>query len=289
MAKKNEKSIRKKIGLLMLLVLLGVYTLVTTRVPSNYKNWEYGFEKLANISFNNSAIKIKNERDIVLQRNSASYTYLENLINPSEVTKAWLVYEPFSVGLLPGFHGIAHTYFIFDFKNSPPLSVSVEARREKGEKYSAELGLFNAYELVYMWTTERDSTIQRGALRNNELYMFPLQITPIQAKGLLQQLAKDSQYLESHPKFYNSLFSNCTNELAKSVNRSKPGTIPLNIALFFPGYSDRELYKLGFIPHDKSFEEIKKHYYISDLVRKIYKDPNFSNLLRESLQKNTKS
>lgn len=285
MAKKKKRSIFKTIGFIVLFLLLGLYVLFESNKPSNNRNWEYGFEKLATVSVENNKITAKNFRDIHISGDNVTFVYGKRTINIQDAVKTWLVFEPFPVSFLPGFKGVAHTYFIFDFKNAPPVAFSVEARREKNETYSAEMGMFNKYELIYLWVTERDATIQRAAVRKNEVYMFPLLISEKETQGLLLQLAKDTASLEGNPKFYNSLFSNCTNELAKSVNKSKPGTIPLNIALFFPGFSDTELYKLGFIPHDKPLDEIKKEYYITPLVQKIYKDPDFSNKLRNELGK----
>ena len=283
MVKKKRKSILKTVGIAALFVSLGLYVLFQSNKPSNNRNWEYGFEKLAAVSQDGSTIMVKNFRDIQISGNNVTFTYEKRAINMKDAIKTWLVFEPFPVSFLPGFKGVAHTYFIFDFKNAPPVAFSVEARREKGEAYSAEMGMFIKFELMYLWVTEKDATIQRAAIRKNDVFMFPLLISEKETQGLLLQLAKDTTYLESHPKFYNSLFSNCTNELAKSVNRSRPGTVPFNMALFFPGFSDSELYKLGFIPHDKPLSEIKKEYYITPLVQKIYNDADFSTRLRKEL------
>ena len=113
--------------------------------------------------------------------------------------------------------------------------------------------------------------------------MYPLDIPIDAAQRLFLNLAEVSQQLESQPRFYNSLTSNCTNELAKAANMVRPGTIPPNIALVLPGYADKVLYDLGFIPHDQPLEEVRRKYYVSDIVKATYEQPDFSSLLRSQL------
>lgn len=84
---------------------------------------------------------------------------------------------------------MAHTYFVFDVADESPITVSVEARREKGETYNAWLGLFNEYELSYVWATEEDQTIRRVVDQHNDLYNFPLLIRQEAVIHLIEQLA----------------------------------------------------------------------------------------------------
>jgi hypothetical protein len=173
--------------------------------------------------------------------------------------------------------------YVFDFKDSDPIVVSVEARREKNEKYDAWVGAFNQFELIYLWGTERDETVRRVIVEDNPLYMYPLTISSESSKKLFLELAKTTHELETKPRFYNTFFSNCTNELAKVANKVKPNSVPFNLALFLPGYSVEELYKLGFIPNDQPIEKIKQRYYVSDLIKEIYREASFSALLRNKL------
>lgn len=268
----------------ILLITFLVYRFVVLQ-PSNRRVWETGMEKPAEITRTGNIVTIKNLRDLKDKGGEPYYTYASRTIDIKDIVRSWFVFEPFPVKSFPGFNGVAHTYFIFDVKNGPPIAVSVEARREKGERYTAEEGLFNKYELINIWSTENDALIQRSVLRSENQYMFPLTVSSSASQALFAQMIQETQKLANHPRFYNSLLSNCTNELAKAANRIKPGIIPFNIALIFPGYSDRELYKLGLIPHNKPFEEIKKKYYVTDHIKKIYKEDDFSEKLRTYLLK----
>ena len=199
------------------------------------------------------------------------------------ISRVWLVQEPFSIGPFGGFNGVAHTYFVFDFEDQPPVAISVEARRERGEAFNVLRGLLNQFELIYIWASEQDVTVRRAIVEQRELYMYPLTISVEAERTLFLQLAEASRDLESHPRFYNTLTNNCTSELARAANRVKPGAIPPNIALVFPGYSDELLYERGVFPNDVSLDQLTRRYAISDIVRATYEREDFSRALRMEL------
>ncbi|HRN70254.1 MAG TPA: DUF4105 domain-containing protein [Candidatus Woesebacteria bacterium] len=279
----NLKKIYIVSAAICLLVFYLVYIFAFLQ-PQNDRNWEVGFEKLPHIDINNDQVTITNVRDYKYKPGRfVSAGYINRQVDISKLKQVWFVVEPFEGFPLIKFDGIAHTYFVFDFEDQKPIVISVEARREKEEKFGLFSGMLNKFELMYVWGTEEDLTQRRVLIEDNSLYMYPLTISQEQVQRLFLQLAKTTQELETKPRFYNSLFSNCTNELAKNANTSKPGTIPYNLTWFFPGLAPQLLYKLQFIPTDKPLKEISKQYYISDLVKQYYNKPDFSTLLRQNL------
>ncbi|MFT4562304.1 MAG: hypothetical protein ACI9BW_002048 [Gammaproteobacteria bacterium] len=59
---------------------------------------------------------------------------------------------------------IAHTFVVFDFGTNypyPKIGVSVETRREIGEKYSLIKGALPGFELTHTWASERDLVERR--------------------------------------------------------------------------------------------------------------------------------
>ncbi len=283
--KRNLKRLAQLVLFLIAAYLLFSYFFIK---PSNERDWEYGFEVLPKISIDVTKVTINDLRDYQFTSSDSGEVKYKNLqVDINDLERVWFVHQPFSVKPVTGFGGIAHTFFVFDFKNSEPIAVSVEARREKGEQYDAWWGLTKKYELIYIWGTENDEIKKRVLLQKNALYMYPLQIEKESAQKLFLQLAETTMELENTPRFYNTFSNNCTNELAVNANLIKPGTIPsTNRALYFPGYADEELYKLGFIPHSESLDDVNKKYYISEEVKKIYTDPDFSNKLRIFLTQN---
>jgi hypothetical protein len=210
------RRLARAAALVALLSLTYVHLLLQ---PSNQRDWEFGVETLPEISIQGSSVLVQHVRDF---RYTAEWTrssgYVDRAFEVDRIERVWFVEEPFTIAPFTGFGGVAHTYFVFDFRDQAPLAISVESRRERGEDYDAIRGLFNEYELIYIWGTEEDLTGRRAVLEQNDLYMYPLRIPGEAARELFLQLAHASQQLESQPRFYNTLTSNCTNELAKAAN-----------------------------------------------------------------------
>jgi hypothetical protein len=291
----KKKKIKKKggVGIFRILFLFVIAFSIPVLVyvffilkPSNDKNWEVGFEKLPKFEIQNNIVKIKDFRDYHYSKDKfVSANYVDRTVDVNKLERVWFVLEPFDANKYIKFDGIAHTYFVFDFKDSDPVGISVEARREKGEVFNLVPGLFNQFELMYVWASEGDLTGRRVLVGHNKVYMFPLTIKNESAKKLFFQLVNSSHSLETTPRFYNSLTSNCTNELAKVANQVKKNSIPLSYIWLFPGFSAKELYRLKFIPTDKPYEEIQKKYDATALVEKYAGEKNMSELIRKELLK----
>lgn len=248
--------------------------------PSNDRNWEVGFDKLTQVNISGSIVDFKNIRNYKYSQNGIeSFDHIDRQVDASKITRVWFVVEPFG-----SLKAIAHTYLVFDFEEGDPIILSVEARREKGETYDAFTGMFNQYELIYLWSTESDQTIRRVILENNKLYMYPLNISQDKAQTFFLDLAKRTHELESTPRFYNTLFANCTNELFKTAKGSFNGIFPVHISYFMPGYSHYMLYNNELIPNDKPVDEIQQQYFISDNVKEVYNQEDFSKALRSTLE-----
>jgi len=249
--------------------------------PTNQRNWEYGQDVLPHFSIDDNVVHADRVRDFRWTDDGPlSSNYVDRSFDVDHLERVWFVQEPFTIAPFNDFNGVAHTYFVFDFEDQAPVAISVEARRERGESYDAVRGLFNEYELIYVWASEQDVTGRRAVLEKNELYMYPLVGSMDSARKLFLSLARTSQQLETQPRFYNSVTSNCTNELAKVANEAQPGAIPLNVALVFPGYSDAVLHDLGFIPNDVPLDVERKRFAIRETVQATIDQPDFSRLLR---------
>jgi hypothetical protein len=266
-------------GTLLVLVWL-VYRFVVLQ-PSNQRDWEFGMDVLPHVTIDGDVVHVQHVRNFRWpQDGPPSSDYVDRVFDVRRLERVWFIEEPFTMPLFRGFEGVAHTYFVFDFQDQPPVAVSVESRRERGEQYDALRGQFNEYELIYIWGTEQDLTGRRAVLERNPLYMYPLIGSMDSARRLFLNLAEASRELETRPRFYNTLTSNCTNELAKAANQAQPGAIPPHIALIAPGYSENLLYGLGFIPIDAPLETIRERYAITDSVAALVDQQDFSRLLR---------
>lgn len=169
-------------------------------------------------------------------------TYTEAAYNLSELREVWFMLEP-----QPGSQLAAHTLLLFEFEGDRILGLTIEARRERDEEYSALRGIFNTFELAYIWGSARDFLTRRAVMLDHDVFIYPVAITQEQKLGLLTRLLERTEALETRPRYYNTITSNCTNELAKAAGFNWAP------AYIFTGRSDEYLFRRGIIPGE-SFE-----------------------------------
>lgn len=266
----------KKI-LFALLALIGVLLLIFfLQKPSHNRNWEIQSKTLPEISLDGDTVTITNIRDFTYSPTDITdLGYTTRTFNINNVTKAYFIIEPFSA-----WDAVGHTFLSFDIEGQDPIAFSVEARREEDESYSALAGLFKKYELWYVWGNETDLIVRRGLYLDHPLYMYELELEQSRVQKLITGLIQKTVDLQDNPKFYNTLLSNCTNELAKIANSVTPDSIPFHYSLFLTGYSDEYLYQLGLIENTTLFKELESQHYITNIVKEIYSEEDFSTTLR---------
>lgn len=163
--------------------------------------------------------------------------YTDARFDINTLNDVWFVLEP-----QPGSTRVAHTFLLFEFEDDQLEGLTIEARREADENYSAVRGAFRAYELYYLWGSARDLLTRRAVYLDHEVFIYPLALTDAQKRYLLANLVARTAEIEAQPRFYNTFFSNCTNELAKAVD------LDWHYAFVLTGLSDEYLYRRGFIP-----------------------------------------
>lgn len=183
--------------------------------------------------------------------------YRDVAFDMSELRDVWFMLEP-----QPGSEVAAHTLLLFELEGDRLIGLTIEARREVGERYTAWRGLWNGYELSYVWGSARDFLVRRAVLLNHDVYIYPLAITDPQKQMLLSNLLARTEALETEPRWYNTLFSNCTNELAKAAG------IKWHYSFFLTGKSDEHLFRSGTIP-GSSFEVAHAEADVSALIREL--------------------
>ncbi|MEC5384914.1 DUF4105 domain-containing protein [Uliginosibacterium sp. H3] len=105
---------------------------------------------------------------------------------------------------------IVHTIMSWRFADGPPLAISVETRKEKGEVYSAIGGFFRQFELYYVVADERDVIGVRAAHRGEHVSLYPLRADPASARRLLDGYIAKINALNDKPRWYNAFTTNCT-------------------------------------------------------------------------------
>jgi Domain of unknown function (DUF4105) len=182
-------------------------------------------------------------------------TYTSASESFADLKNVWFMVEPH-----PGLKPMAHTLVMFEFADDRMIGLTIEARREENEKYDALAGAFNAFELAYIWSTPKDLLTRRVVLLGHDVLMYPLLLSADQKQAFLKALLEKTISVSTTPRFYNTLTSNCTNELAKTAGLSWTYEFVLT------GYSAERLYALKMIPGE-SFEAARARALITGKVR----------------------
>lgn len=171
-----------------------------------------------------------------------------------DLRDVWFVVEP-----QPGGDYAAHTLVLFEFGGDRIVGLTVEARLEEGETYDAVAGAFNRFELAYVWATARELLTRRVTYLDKDVYVYPLQLEAQQKRNFLRLLLEGTMDVSTHARFYNTITSNCTNELAKVAG------LGWHYSWVLTGYSPQRLYELKLIPGG-SFEEVKAKALLKDQI-----------------------
>jgi Domain of unknown function (DUF4105) len=255
-------------------VLIGAIILAL-RSPSNDRNWETEQQKIAYASVDGSTVTIHNLRYFTYPKGEPTQVrYEDRTIDVNEIESVDFVVSYFSES-----DKVAHTFLTFTVKDQPGISISIEARREKGEKYSPLKGLFRKYELMYVVGDERDIIALRTHVRNERLYLYPTIATEAVAQQIFVTMIDRLNTLHTSPAFYNTITHNCTNLLARHVEAATDTNIPFSYKMLLPGYADELVYDLGLLQTDLPFAEFKAKSRINPGSIEI-SDPEFSQKIR---------
>jgi hypothetical protein len=265
---------------MVLLVLAGLATAVwATRRPSHAREWIPEQAVLPAIRIDRDSVLIEGFR-------SFNYTAVDRFIpahisrrfDLDQLTGVWFVLTPFA----KSWRGPAHSFVTFGFADSQYVAISVEARKEPGEKYGPVSGALRRYELMYVIGDERDLIGQR-VLQDYPVYLYPIQAPRERIRELFVAMLERAEALRRQPEFYNTLTNNCTSNLVDHVNRLVPGTIPPGWKTVLPGYIDEVGMRLGLIDTRLELKEARERFRINEAGRRHLADADFSHRIRKAL------
>ena len=266
-----------KILLALIVLAVVAYTVLVVVVrPSNDRDWATDQVVLPYAEINGNQVSVHNIRNFSYT-STHDYTpaYYDAIFDLEKIKNIYFVVEPFS-----GYVGAAHTFLSFEFEGDKFVSISVEIRKEKGESFSAVKGLLRQYELTYVIADERDVVKLRSNYRHDKVFVYPVKTTPEKMRAVFVGMIERANKLKAEPEFYNTIFSNCTTNIAKHVNQISPKRVPWDITFLLPEEADRYVYKLGLIDNTLPFEETRTAHFINDLAEQYADNPDFSQKIR---------
>jgi hypothetical protein len=116
------------------------------RQPSNDRDWVNEQKVLAQAEFDGDKVHVRNVR------NAEYYSYRDCIVDYYDKTYDLTKIKSVDFVMIPfaDNRAIAHTLLSFGFEGGDQVGVSVEVRLEKGESYSAAVGLLGQFELMYV-------------------------------------------------------------------------------------------------------------------------------------------
>ena len=190
------------------LVLLGWWE---TIAPHNDRAWLEQLSRPAAARFEGDEIVVSNIRDFDW-RTEQDYTarWVERRYNLNDLTGVDM-FMTYWTG-----PDIAHMIVSFGFADARQLAFSVEIRRPKDVEYAPVPGFFKSYELVIIAADERD-VIGLRHVRPEDTRLFRVRVDPARARGLLLEYLRRGNEMVTRPRFYHTIFSNCTTEVFSMV------------------------------------------------------------------------
>ena len=179
-----------------------------------------------------------------------------------------------------GSEHMAHMIVAFGFTNQPPLAFSIETRRETSEQWSSLAGFFKAYELIIIAADERDVVRVRSIVRGEKVELYEIHATPLVRRRLLEKYVEDMNALAVKPRFYHTIWTNCTTEIARLV-RMTGQRVPLDWRILVSGHVPEFLYRARLIANDRPFAEIKRAADITEAAKAAIDAPDFSARIRK--------
>jgi hypothetical protein len=245
--------------------------------PSNGRNWQADVERTAWVEIASDAVTIHDLRNFDY-RTETDY-------RPRWETRTYDLSQLQAVDLFITFWGspwIAHPILSFQFANGEHVAFSVETRKVVGQEYSAFLGFFRQYELIYIVADERDVIRLRTNYRvGEEVYLYRATATADAARDVFLDYLRSVNALHERAQFYNAITSNCTTNIRLHTSAAPGSLPPWDWRLLLNGKSDEFAYQYGrLVTDDLPFGELKRRAHINDAAHAAGTSPDFSALIR---------
>lgn len=254
--------------------------------PSNDRVWAHDQARVASVEVNDGKVTIDNFRNFHY-RSAGDFdvNFEKRTFQLSDLDSLSLIVQKFTAS-----EGLAHVMLSFGVGGDCPLPepqyfcLSVEVRRQQGERYSPLRGVYRNYELAHVIGDERDLIGVRTVHRpGDRVWLYKLNATPPQIQQLFLRFAQRINRLETDPEFYHTFLNNCANGITRQTYELTPEPINwLDPRIVLPGYSDQFAFENGLIASEEgqSFEQTKRAARIDIRARETGITEEFSAAIR---------
>jgi hypothetical protein len=103
--------------------------------------------------------------------------------------------------------------------------------------------------------------------RNEQVYRYPIKISPAAARRLFMIYAQKINQLAERPEFYHLLQNSCTANIVRNARAAGHNTPAFDGRFVLNGLVDEYLYEAGLVETNVPFEELRTRARITDLAR----------------------
>jgi hypothetical protein len=245
--------------------------------PTNQGDWQPDVDRTAWAEINGDQVKLHNVRNCEYQTETEySNCWTDRTLHLSDIRGVDLFFTTWGV------RWIGHPILSFQFGDNQHIAFSIEARYRYGQAYSAILGFFRQYELVFVVADERDVIRLRTNYRKDEeVYLYRGRMKPEEARAMFLTYIRYVDQLKDHPEWYNALTRNCTTAIDRQIAADISRPQPWNYQILLNGTLDELLYERGrLVTDDLSFPQLKNRAHINATAKAADGSPDFSALIR---------
>src|SRR4249920_1906242 len=270
-------SRRRRAFAVFIVLFAGVVAWWISISPSHDRPWRPEVAVMPRAYIDGDRVRLTGVRNFEYRtRDDFTVRYEEREVSLSHLTALDFYVSYWSEGL------VGHTFLSFIFDNAPPLSISIETRPEVGEGFNPIASLFKQFELIYVVGDERDLVRARTNYRKETVYLYRLNSSPDDVRGLLMVYLKRINELADQPEFYHLLSNSCTINIIRYANAAgRTGTFDIRHLL--NGLIDSYLYHSGRIDTTLPFEELRARSLINAAAQAADAAPDFPNRIRIGL------
>ena len=244
--------------------------------PSNHRDWKPELATIPFTEISGNTYALKNIRNCnYVTAGDFVVDYYDRQIELDQIQSVDFIVVPFNSVL-----NLAHTMLSFGLDDGSYLAVSIEVRKERGEKFNAVMGVGRKYEIMYVLSDERDVIRLRTRHRDSDVFVYPTVASSQQSQSLFADVMRRVNQLVVEPEFYNSITNNCTTNIAGHVNKVSPDKITYGWKVLLPGFSAEYAYELGLLDNRIPFDDLTSIARINDLAEANFEDPLFSQKIR---------
>ncbi len=241
--------------------------------PSNSKDWAPEVAHVVTGSLNGDQLAVQNVRNFAW-RSEADFTERwEQRTYDLSTLRSLDLYLVYWMG-----PAIAHTIMSFGFEDGRHLDFSIELRRTRGGEYSAIAGFFKTSELVYVGADERDLLTLRK-IRHEDVRLYRLGTLREGIQALLVQYIEVANALAAHPRFYNTLTTNCTTAIF-DMARILTSSFPFDWRIILTGYLPSYLSERGALDTNVPLDELIRRADVNGRIETGLSEADFASLVR---------